>query len=109
MISNMISMKEHLKNYTTYLKDSTNEISQIVEKHNWKRQKTRIQTFDSVVEVKYQSKLEIPAMSSQKSEIIYCITAMALYKTGKAFCNFDDEDYMVSIYILNLVYKLSNT
>ena len=76
-------MKENLKNCIAYLEDPTNEASWIVKEHNWKRQKTGIQTFVSVAWVKRQSKLEVPVMSSQEEEVIHCMAAMALYKLGE--------------------------
>ena len=66
MAYNMTRIKKHLKNCIVYLKNSINEASWIVEKHNQKKQKTKIQTFISVMGVKRQSKLEVPAMSFQE-------------------------------------------
>lgn len=79
---------KYLKNCMAYLEDPTNEASWIVDKHNRKRQKIGIQIFVLVTGVKLQSKLEVLAMFSQKQEIIYCIAAMSLYKTRKAFSSF---------------------
>lgn len=45
-------------------------------------------------------------MSFQKQEIIHRMAIMTLYKTGRAFSNFDDKDYATFIHRLNLMYKL---
>lgn len=59
--------------------------------------------------LKRQLKLEVPAMSSQKQNFLYCMTVISLYKTRRAFSSFDNEDYVVFINKLNPIYKLFNT
>lgn len=53
IIYNLIFIKKPLKNYIAYLKNLTKKIAWIIEKHNWKRQKLRIQILISVVKIKY--------------------------------------------------------
>ncbi len=97
-------MKEHLKTCEAYLEDPTNAGSWIVDKHNQKRQRTGIQAFVSITGVKRQSRLEVPTLSNEEQEAINRMAAMALYKTGGGFSNFEDEDYAAFLHRLNPEY-----
>lgn len=99
-------MKEHLKACEAYLEDPCNAGSWIVDEHNRKRQRTGIQEFVSITGVKRQSRVEIPTLSNGEQEAINRMAAMALYKTGGGFSNFEDEDYAAFLHQLNPAYKI---
>lgn len=106
MACNVTRMKEHLKTCEAYLEDPTNAGSCIVDEHNRKRQRTGIQAFVSITGVKRQSRLEVPTLSNEEQEAINRMAAMALYKTGGGFSNFEDEDYAAFLHRLNPAYKI---
>ncbi len=57
--------------------------------------------------MKRQSRLEVPTLSNGEQEAINQMAAMALYKTGSGFSNFEDEDYIAFLHQLNPEYKIS--
>lgn len=100
MTCNVTRMKEHLKTCEAYLEDPANTGSWIVDEHNRKRQKTGIQDFISIRGVKRQTKLEVPTLSQTEQDIGNRMAAMALYKTGGGFSNFEDEDFSAFLHWL---------
>ena len=56
--------------------------------------------------MKRQSRLEVLTLSNEEQEAINRMAAIALYKTGGGFCDFEDEDYAAFLHRLNSVYKI---
>lgn len=60
MANNIIRMKEHLKTCIFYLEDISNIGSWIVDKHNWKRQKSGTGIVIRLKKRKKQATLNVP-------------------------------------------------
>lgn len=52
MACNVMCIKKHLKICKIYLENLTNPDLWIIDKHNWKKQRTRIQAFISMTKIK---------------------------------------------------------
>ena len=109
MTCNVTRIKEHLKTCEAYLEDPTNAGSWIVDEHNRKTQTTGIQDFISITGVRRQTRLEVPTLSQADQEFGNRMAAIALYKTGGGFSDFEDEDFGAFLHWLNPAFKIPST
>lgn len=107
IVSNIIQIKEHFQIYIPYFENISNMISQIINKHNQKKQKSDIGIVIKLKKGKKQAILNISQFLRQNQNKTSRLVAIALYRIRKSCNIFENKGQATQYHKINPILKIS--